>query len=125
MKRETVEVVVKKFNETKKELASLIDAIGYRALTAIVRQKGIVEDTVWSCQEIGFLPNADAFYGKFFENRGPGEQLKQVKVFLDLETIKSIEFEIFEDNAPGTDAAQGPAQGPDYRDHGDDYREPS
>lgn len=100
MKRETVSVIIQKFAETKKELALLIDALGHKALTALVRQKGKGEDTSWACQEIGFLPNADAFYGKFFERRPPNNTLKQVQVFIDLETIESIEFEIFEDEPP-------------------------
>lgn len=100
MKRETIEVIVQKFNETKKELKPLIDAVGHKALTVLVRQKGKAEDTIWACQEIGFLPNVDAFYGKFFERRGPSNALKQVQVFLDLDTIESIEFEIFDDEPP-------------------------
>ena len=101
MKRETIEDIIKKFSEAKKELEPLIEAVGYKALTVLVRQKSSGEHTTWACQEIGFLPNVDGFYGKFFERRGPGNALKQVQVFLDLDTIESIEFEIFDDDPPG------------------------
>ena len=98
MRTKAVELAIKKYYEIKKELAPVIDSLGYKALTILIFQKDKAGDSVFECQEIGYYPNAEALYGTYYDRRqtedGPVD--KQIRVFLDIETVRAIEFEMFE-----------------------------
>lgn len=85
---------VKRFHELQIEHAEVINAIGLSALVCVVRQKGADLDGGWVCHEVGIAAPAAAFWGKFSEVRGG--KAKEVLIVIDLESVDSIEFEIYE-----------------------------
>jgi hypothetical protein len=98
VKEQTVAAAVQEFNRVKADLAPLLETMGAGALTALVRQHHhtVGEDQGWVFDTIEF---DGSFWGELTEERpGPGGPTrKRVKIFLDPETIDSIEIETFDD----------------------------
>lgn len=92
----------KRFEMLRLEYSEVIERLGLQALTALVRQKGDPEDRGWQCYEISVNEDLGALTGKFVEFRGNKE--KNVLIVMDIASIDSIEFEIY-DNHPGDKAA--------------------
>ena len=110
MRDHVVAAAVRQFYEVKKELEPLLETLGPKPLVALVRQHHHTtgEDQGWAFTSIGFDqgpermngdPGPGAFYGELIEARdtNEGQAMKKVKIFLDPDSIDSIELETFED----------------------------
>ena len=104
MKISSVKYAVNSFADLKDDYDEVVSALGLHPLTCLVRQHYMDVDRGWAFFDIGLdevdHPGLDdaarswVFWGKLSEVRG--ENLKQVQVFLDPETIDSLEFEIYD-----------------------------
>ena len=107
MKVEAAKFARDQFEALKDEYAVVISAVGLRALVCKVRQKDTKEEDTWSFQEIG-IECGGIFWGKMFEQRE--DRMVQIRVVMDLETIRNIEFEIYEADAPDQPEAEDEAE---------------
>jgi len=104
-----VRQVVQEFNATKEELGPLLESFGKSAVVALVRQhhhttgedQGWLFDTLACIAQPSVLidhPASWVFYGELTETRphGTGQAMKRVRIYMDPESIDSIEVEVFE-----------------------------
>lgn len=110
MREHVVRAAVREFDRVRKELEPVLEAVGKGALTALVRQHHhpTGEDQGWAFTSISFSqgpqdPNGQSgpgvFWGELVESRpvAGGQAVKTVKIFLDPDSIDSIEIETFGD----------------------------
>jgi len=95
MKREAAGYAVQRFNDLALELEELIRGLGLEALQCRVRQKGdaVSPDEGWMFHALGMDAGTGAVWGELTETRD-GRQ-KSVVVFMDTDSIDSIEFEVY------------------------------
>jgi len=109
MREHVVRAAVHQFGEVKKELEPLLESVGKGALVALVRQHHHTtgEDQGWAFDEITFERGLEGMnghdpgvlIGELTETRpaSEGQAMKRVKIYLDPESIDSIEIETFDD----------------------------
>jgi len=105
MREHVVQAAVKQFNDVREELAPLLEELGSKALVALVRQHHHLtdQDQGWAFDSIRYTVGHDArhgiFVGELTESRqaSEGQTMKRVTIFLDPESIDSIEIETFND----------------------------
>jgi len=93
MKASTIRYAVATFERLRDELEPVIEALGFTALQAMVRQRYHDTDRGWFFTNIGFEEEVGAFWGVFHEERNGKE--KEFLIVMDGESIDSIEFESF------------------------------
>ncbi len=99
MRLAAVRYAVQEYKKLEKELAPILEMMGPRALVCVVRQAEQREDQNWICEEIRLEEDAEALLAVFRETRraqkGPVE--KKIHAVLDIASIASIEFEVFDE----------------------------
>lgn len=107
MREHVVRAAVREFNRVKDELGELVDVLPPGSLVALVRQHhhSTDADQGWAFSSLSFEMGTaiDSTYpgiliGGLVESRpsSEGQAMKHVKIYLDPESIDSIEIETFD-----------------------------
>jgi hypothetical protein len=109
VREHVVAAAVAEFNDIKAELSPLLEELGPSALVALVRQHHHLTDADqgWAFNTLEFKqgpermdgsPGPGVLYGELVESRqsSEGQAMKKVRIFLDPDTIDSIEIETFD-----------------------------
>lgn len=104
MRQQIAAFAVRKFKEVKESVGKSLEEMAGSRLECIIHQVG--PDFEWRCEDIEIDHESGAVYGTFFSSSDEdGSKNRQKNVVLDVESVRAIEFEIFEGDVPSSGQA--------------------